>query len=90
MIHTESKTKNTYPDRDISPKDKATDIVAEAACSGIPLEIGTEQWLSVIGILCNQLCDELILETRSAYWYEVKREVNKYIDGKKKNIQSVS
>lgn len=89
MIHSESKTKNTYPGRELSPKEKATDIVAEAACC-IPLEVGTEQWLSSIGLLCNQLCDELILETRSAYWYEVKREVNKYIDGKKKNIQSVS
>lgn len=89
MIHTESKTKNTYPDRDISPKEKATSIVAEAACC-IPLEIGTEQWISSLGLLCNQLCDELILETRGAYWYEVKREINKYIGGKKKNIQSVS
>jgi hypothetical protein len=30
------------------------------------------------------------VETRSAYWYEVKREVNKYINGKRKNIQPVS
>ena len=89
MIHSESKIKNTYPDRDISPKEKATSIVAEAACC-IPLEIGTEQWISSLGLLCNQLCDELILETRGAYWYEVKREINKYIGGKKKNIQSVS
>ena len=82
-------TSNKFPEREISPKDIATDIVAEAACY-IPLEVGTEQGMSSIGLLCNQLCDELILETRSAYWYEVKREVNKYIDGKKKNIQSVS
>ena len=85
MIHTESKTKNTYSDRELSPKEKATDIVAEAACC-IPLEIGTEQWLSSIGLLCNQLCDELIFETRSAYWYEVKREVNKYINEKRAKL----
>lgn len=89
MIHSESKTKNTYSDRDMSPKEKATSIVAEAACC-IPLEIGTEQWISSLGLLCNQLCDELILETHGTYWYEVKREINKYISGKKKNIQSVS
>lgn len=85
MIHSESKTKNTYPGRELSPKDKAIDIVAEAACC-IPLEIGTEQWLSSIGLLCNQLCDELIFETRSAYWYEVKREVNKYINEKRAKL----
>jgi hypothetical protein len=85
MIHSESKTKNTYPGRELSPKDKAIDIVAEAACC-IPLEVGTEQWLSSIGLLCNQLCDELIFETRSAYWYEVKREVNKYINEKRAKL----
>ena len=89
MIYSESKKKNTFPDRQLSPKEKAIDIVAEAACC-IPLEVGTEQWISSIGLLCNQLCDELIFETRSTYWYEVKREVNKYINGKKKNIQPVS
>jgi len=83
-------TSNKYQEREISPKDKATSLISEACCVGIPLEIGLDLWLSVIQNICNQLCDEIILETRSAYWYEVKREVNKYIDGKKKNIQPVS
>lgn len=90
MIHSESKTSNKFPEREIPPKDKATSLISEAGCVGVPLEIGLDLWLSVIQNICNQLCDEMILETRSAYWYEVKREVNKYIDGKRKNIQSVS
>jgi hypothetical protein len=83
-------TSNKYQEREISPKDKATSLISEAGCVGVPLEIGLDIWLSVIQNICNQLCDEIILETRSAYWYEVKREVNKYINGKKKNIQPVS
>lgn len=90
MIHSESKTSKKFPERETSPKDKAISIIAEAGAVGVPLEIGLDPWLSVIQNICNQLCDEMILETRSAYWYEVKREVNKYIDGKRKNIQSVS
>ena len=90
MIHSESKTSKKFPERETSPKDKATSIIAEAGAVGVPLEMGLDSWLSVIQNICNQLCDEMILETRSAYWYEVKREVNKYINGKKKNIQPVS
>jgi len=86
MIHSESKTSNKSVGREISAKDKATSIIAEAGCVGVPLEIGLDLWLSVIQNICNQLCDEMILETRSAYWYEVKREVNKYIDAKRKNV----
>jgi len=86
MIHSESKTSNKSAGREISAKDKATSIIAEAGCVGVPLEIGLDLWLSVIQNICNQLCDEMILETRSAYWYEVKREVNKYIDAKRKNV----
>lgn len=86
MIHSESKTSNKSAGREISAKDKATSIIAEAGCVGIPLEIGLDLWLSVIQNICNQLCDEMILETRSAYWYEVKREVNKYIDAKRKSV----
>jgi hypothetical protein len=72
--------------REISAKDKATSIIAEASCVGVSLEIGLDLWLSVIQNICNQLCNEMILETRSAYWYEVKREVNKYIDAKRKSV----
>lgn len=86
MIHSESKTSNKSVGREISAKDKATSIIAEAGCVGVPLEIGLDLWLSVIQNICNQLCDEMILETRSAYWYEVKREVNKYIDAKRKSV----
>jgi len=86
MIHSESKTSKKFPERETSPKDKATSIIAEAGAVGVPLEMGLDSWLSVIQNICNQLCDEMILETRSAYWYEVKREVNKYIDAKRKNI----
>ena len=83
-------TSNKYQEREISPKDKATSLIAEAGCAGVPLEIGLDLWLSVIENICNQICNEMILETRSTYWYEVKREVNKYINGKRKNIQPVS
>jgi hypothetical protein len=86
MIHSESKTSNKSAGREISAKDKATSIIAEAGAVGVPLEIGLDSWLSVIQNICNQLCDEMILETRSAYWYEVKREVNKYIDAKRKSV----
>lgn len=86
MIHSESKTSNKSAGREISAKDKATSIIAEASCVGVPLEIGVDLWLSVIQNICNQLCDEMILETRSAYWYEVKREINKYIDAKRKSV----
>jgi len=86
MIHSESKTSNKSAGREISAKDKATSIIAEAGCVGVPLEIGLDLWLSVIQNICNQLCDQMILETRSAYWYEVKREVNKYIDAKRKSV----
>jgi len=83
-------TSNKFLEREISPKDKATSLIAEAGCAGVPLEIGLDLWLSVIENICNQICNEMILETRSTYWYEVKREVNKYINGKRKNIQPVS
>jgi hypothetical protein len=86
MIHSESKTSNKSADREMSAKDKATSIIAEAGCVIVPLEIGLDLCLSVIQNICNQLCDEMITETRSAYWYDVKREVNKYIDGKRKNV----
>jgi hypothetical protein len=86
MIHSESKTSNKFPERETSPRDKATSIIAEAGCVGVPLGMDIDAWLSIIGNICNQLCDEMIFETRSAYWYEVKREVNKYIDDKRKNI----